>query len=100
MLEDCKALKSVLEKHIRNCSKVFIIGHCGPDFDSFGASIGLYSIARNFYKKAFIIIDDDPAKIEPGVKRILDAEKDNYRIISKSEFEGLADEKSLVISAV
>lgn len=97
MLEDCKALKSVLEKHIRNCSKVFIIGHCGPDFDSFGAAIGLNAIVRNFYKKAYIIIDDDPAKIEPGVKRILDVEKDKYNIITKSEFEELADEKSLVI---
>ena len=97
MLEDVKVLKSVLEKHIRSSSKVFIIGHCGPDFDSFGAAIGLNAIVRNFYKKAYIIIDDDVSKIEPGVKRILDVEKDKYNIITKSEFEELADERSLLI---
>ena len=97
MLEDFKILKSVLERHIKKCSKVFIIGHIGPDFDSFGASIGLYSIAKYFCKKAYIIIDDEPTKIEPGVKRILDAEKGNYRIISKHDFEKITDENSLVI---
>ena len=69
MLEDFKDLRVILEKKIKNCSSVFIVGHNGPDFDSFGAAIGLSAIARNFYKKAYIIIDDEPTKIEPGVKK-------------------------------
>ena len=64
MLEDFKDLRVVLEKKIKNCSSVFIVGHDGPDFDSFGAAIGLSAIARNFYKKAYIIIDDEPTIYE------------------------------------
>ena len=97
MLEEFRELRTLLEKHIRKCSKVFIIGHCGPDFDSFGASIGLYSIVRNFYKKAFIIIDDESTKLEPGIKSILDSEKGKYRIINKDEYLQLVDDNSLLI---
>lgn len=97
MLEDFKDLRVVLEKKIKNCSSVFIVGHDGPDFDSFGAAIGLSAIARNFYKKAYIIIDDEPTKIEPGVKKIIDAENDNYRFITRREFQQLADHNSLLI---
>ena len=70
MLEDFKDLRIALEKKIKNCSSVFIVGHDGPDFDSFGAAIGLSAIARNFNKKAYIIIDDEPTKIESGVKKL------------------------------
>ncbi len=97
MLKEFKDLRTTLEKKIRNCSNIFIIGHCGPDFDSLGAAIGLYSISRAFYKKAYIIIDDDQTKIEPGVKKIIDAENSRYRFITKSEYLNLVDDKSLVI---
>lgn len=97
MLEDFKDLKLALEKKMKNCSSVFIVGHNGPDFDSFGAAIGLCAIARNFYKKAYIVIDDEPTKIEPGVKKIIDAEHERYRFITRKEFQELVDDKSLLV---
>ena len=97
MLTEFKELKNTLEKKIKSSSNVFIVGHCGPDFDSLGAAIGMYSIARNFYKKAYIVIDDEQTKIEPGVKKIIDAESEKYRFITKKEYQALVDDKSLVI---
>lgn len=97
MLADFKELKLELEKKLKTCSNVFIVGHQGPDFDSFGAAIGLCAIARHFYKKSYIIIDDEQAKIEPGVKKIIDAEEDRYRFITRQEFLELVDDKSLLI---
>ena len=97
MLEDFKDLRLALESKLKNCSSVFIVGHNGPDFDSFGAAIGLCALSRFFYKKAYIVIDDEQTKIEPGVKKILDSEKERYRFITKSDFEELVDEDSLLI---
>ena len=97
MLEDFKDLRLALESKLKNCSSVFIVGHNGPDFDSFGAAIGLCALSRFFYKKAYIVIDDEQTKIEPGVKKILDSEKDRYRFITKSDFEELVDDDSLLI---
>ena len=97
LLEDLKDLKVTLERKLKNCSNVFIVGHNGPDFDSLGAAIGLCAISRNFYKKSYIIIDDEQAKLEPGVKKIIDAEQKHYRFITRSEFQQLADENSLLI---
>lgn len=97
MLEDFKSLKNALEKSMKNCSSVFIIGHNGPDFDSFGAAIGISVLSRYFYKKAYIVIDDEPTKIEPGVKKIIDAEQEHYRFITRREFKELADKKSLLV---
>lgn len=97
LLEDLKDLKVTLEKKIKNCSNVFIVGHNGPDFDSLGAAVGLCAISRNFYKKSYIVIDDEQSKLEPGVKKIIDAEHSHYRFITRSEFQQLVDDKSLLI---
>lgn len=82
---------------MKNCSSIFIVGHNGPDFDSFGAAIGLCAIARNFHKRSYIVIDDEYEKIEPGVKKIIDAEHCHYKFITRSDFQRLVDDKSLLI---
>ncbi len=100
-----KALKEVLEELINNSSNVFLIGHNGPDFDSIGACIGLYTLAEFYGKKAYIIVDDEESKIEPGVKRIMDENKDRFHFIKKNDFqeilkknsESLVRQKSLLI---
>lgn len=90
-------LKEQLDQRIRKCSNVFITGHNGPDFDAIGSSIGLLTYATAIGKKAYIIVDDEPTKIEPGVKKIIDEHKDKFHIITRKEFEALHDEKSLLI---
>lgn len=94
---EIRLLKEILEKEIDNCSTVFIIGHNSPDFDSIGSCIGLYFFAKHYGKNVYIIIDDNELKIESGVKRILDENKDKLPIIKKKDYLDLVDDNSLLI---
>lgn len=94
---EIRLLKEMLENGMKNSSKVFIIGHNSPDFDSIGSCLGLYILARHYNKNVFIIVDDDELKIEPGVKRIIEEVRDNIPIIKKSDYLELADKDSLLI---
>ena len=84
---EIRLLKETLESEIKDCSNVFIVGHNSPDFDSIGSCIGLYFFAKHYGKNAYIIVDDDELKIESGVKRILDENKENLPIIKKLVFK-------------
>lgn len=96
-VSECRNLKNTLETEIRRSSNVFIIGHNNPDFDSIGSAVGLYTLARNYRKKAYIIVNDDATEIEPGVKRIIDENRGDIPFITNSEFLELKKDKSLVI---
>ena len=97
MSEKLKGLKYILDIKIKDADNVFIIGHNGPDFDSIGSCIGLYTLVSQMGKKAYIIVDDEPSKIEPGVKKIIDDNVGNYHIINKDDALVLANSKSLLI---
>lgn len=92
-----RPFKRELEGEIKNSSKVFIIGHNSPDFDSIGSAIGLYSFVKRLGKEPYIIVDDDPAKIESGVKKIIDDNRDFINIINKGECLELLNNNSMLI---
>ena len=73
MIDNIRELKACLESEIKKSSKVFIVGHNSPDFDAIGSAIGLFVLAEQLGKKAYIILDDDEFKMEPGVKKIIDS---------------------------
>ena len=81
-----KNFKNLLESEIKKSSNVFIIGHNGPDFDSIGACIGLAVLAEHFHKDAYIIVNDKIIRMEPGVKKIIDDNRDQFSFITNEEF--------------
>ena len=92
-----KQLKEQLDYDIKRCSKVFIVGHNSPDFDSIGAAVGIHALAASYGKQAYIIVDDDEMQIEPWVKRILSENGKKYQLIKKQDYLDYVDDKSLVI---
>ncbi len=48
--------------------QVFIMGHRNGDVDSFGASIGVYAIARALERKAHIVLDTITPSMKPFVE--------------------------------
>lgn len=97
MSETMKSLKVLLEQLVNNSSKVFIIGHKEPDYDSIGSSIGLQVLCEALGKEAYIILDDPDIGLEPGVKKIKEEAKNKHKIISLDDFLQLQEEGSLLI---
>ena len=85
--QDIRKLKLKLESEAKKSSKVFIIGHNNPDFDSMGSCIGIYTILKYVGKEAYIIVNDDDVKLQPGIKKIMDETRLNYKFIKKGEFD-------------
>lgn len=94
MPEICKDLKISLLRNIRVSSKVFIIGHNDPDFDSISSAIAVATLCRFLGKESYIIVDDMDENIEPGVKKIIDSNKDKYNMIKLSHFKELSKDDS------
>lgn len=92
-----KELRSKLENEIKKCSRVFIIGHDGPDLDAIGSAIGLYALAKYYKKPASIIVDDEPSKLDSSVKKVIDDCKDKYSIINKDKALEMQNPNSLLI---
>ena len=98
MSDSAKRIKELLEKSICNSSKVFIVGHNTPDYDSIGSALALSIIAKNYGKNAYIIVNDNDIGLDPGIKKILDENKKIHNIISLEECHSLIDEHSLLIA--
>ena len=96
-MKKLKELKSKLENDMKKSSKIFIIGHNSPDFDAIGACIGIYQLAKFYKKQAYIIVEDDESKIEPGVKKIIDSIKSKYTFIKRDDYLKSVDQESLLV---
>ena len=94
--DSIKKLKNVVIDSMENSSKVFLIGHNNPDFDSIGSCIGLQVLATDLEKDAYIILEDE-IKIEPGVKKIKDENQEKFNFIDKKTYQQLKDENSILI---
>lgn len=97
MSEMLKDLKKTLYEVIKDSSKVFIVGHNEPDFDSIGSAIGLLTICRLHGRKAYIVVNDADINLEPGVKEIIDANRKNFNIIDMNTFKALVNKNSSLI---
>lgn len=98
MNEGINELANNLESNINMASKVFITGHNNPDYDAIGSAFGLATIVKFLGKEAYVIVNDDPANLDVGVRKILQANKDNYNIINLVEARNILDDKSLLIT--
>jgi len=85
------ALKQLLDQS----SKVIIMGHKIPDMDSFGAAIGVYRMALNRGKDAFVVMNGNQGNIEAIYGKFKDNK--SYAFITPQRARELCDEKTLVI---
>lgn len=52
--------------------EVYVMGHRMGDVDSFGASVGIYRIAKALDKKAYIVLNDVTSSMQPMVEMFRD----------------------------
>jgi len=82
---------------IKDCSKVFIMGHVNADIDCLGAGVGLYSITHHMGKECYIVQDTINASIEPMVEKLKkDPKYEDVFVDINKAFE-LLDENSLLV---
>ncbi len=78
--------------------KVVIMGHSLGDVDSFGASIGVYRIAKTLGKRAYIVLNDITTSVRPVIERFEnnpDYEED--MIINGSKAMELVNNNTLLV---
>lgn len=88
------ALKELVEAK----EKVVIMGHSLGDVDSFGASIGIYRIAKALNKRAYIVINDVTTSVRPIMERFTgnpDYEED--MIINGSKAVEIVNNNTLLV---
>ncbi len=78
---------------------VYVMGHRIGDVDSFGASVGIYRIAKTMEKKAHIVLNDVTASMQPMVEMFLDNEEyaDDMIINNMQALEMVGNNAVLVV---
>lgn len=86
-----------LEELIEESNQVMIMGHINPDIDALGSAIGMYRLAKNLGKEAYIVANTSGMALS-GVKSSLD-EEEEYRnaIINKEVAENKITPDTLLI---
>ena len=98
MSNKLRLLKEVLMRNIKEASRVFIVGHNTPDYDAIGAGLGMAKIAKELGKDAYIIVNDPQQNLDPGVVKVIEESKEEYKFITLEEYKKLADLDSLLIA--
>lgn len=97
-VQNIKELKATIEEKTNQCNQVFIVAHNNADFDAIASAIGLSHIIKKLGKNAYIILNEDPTKIEPGVKRIIEEINQVVNIISVEDYINLKSSNDLLIT--
>lgn len=84
-----------LESLIDSASNVLIMGHKNPDMDAFGSALGVYCLARQRGKRAYIVIDQITEALTLLYNEIL--EEGRHEIITGEKALEVLDEKSVLI---
>ena len=97
-MENIKELKTTLESKTILSNQVFIVPHKSADFDAIASAISMSLIIKKLGKPSYIIIEEEPTKIEPGVKNIIEAIEDTVSIINLEKYSKLKTDNDLLIT--
>jgi Predicted signaling protein consisting of a modified GGDEF domain and a DHH domain len=78
--------------------KIVIMGHKIGDIDSLGAAIGVYRIAKNFNKKAYIVVNEVTSSLRPMMNKFMnnsDYEEDMF--IKNEKAKEIVDANTLLV---
>ncbi|MBQ2640195.1 MAG: DHH family phosphoesterase [Bacilli bacterium] len=98
MGKSVKCLANMFSDIYQKSTKIFIVGHDEPDYDAIASAIGLSELCQNVGIESYIIVNDNDIELEPGVKQIIDKEKDRCNIINLDRFEELMDNTASLIT--
>lgn len=97
-MKNLREFKEMLEQKIKNSDQVFIVPHVGADLDAIASCIAMNYIVKKYNKPVYILLDEDPVKIEPGVKMIIDEARKNILIVSLEKYKRMSSGNDLLIT--
>lgn len=97
-MQNIKELKLVLENEILKSNQIFIVPHKNADFDAIASSIGMSLIASKLNKPSYIILEEIPTKIEPGVKKMVEDIGEYVSIINMDTYKSLKSSNDALIT--
>ena len=75
------------------------MGHSIGDVDSFGASIGIYRIAKTLNRKANVVLNEVNQSVKPIRDRFYTKEYEGDMIVTGDEAKELVDENTVLLIA-
>lgn len=93
-----RVIAHALKRFIEQSENVFIMGHKIGDMDSFGASIGIYSVVKSCGKEGYIVLNESNPSIDNLMERVKEEHPEylDY-IITTEEALSKVNESSLCI---
>lgn len=86
-----------LKELIEGKEKVIVMGHSIGDVDSFGASVGIYRIAKTLGRKAHIVMDECNASVKPIRDRFYNGDYEEDMIVTGEEALERIDPNTLLV---
>lgn len=92
-----RVIAETLCTHISSSSRVLIMGHKNPDFDSIGACIGLARLSMYCGVECKIVIDTDHVNFRIATERLVGSEEYEHLFIDGAHALELIEPSTLVI---
>ena len=86
-----------LKELIEGKERVVVMGHSIGDVDSFGASVGIYRIAKTLNRKAHIVLNDVNSSVKPIKDRFYNKEYEDDMIVNSQMAMELVDESTVLV---
>ena len=86
-----------LKELIEGKERVVVMGHSIGDADSFGASVGVYRIAKTLERKAYVVLDQCSPSVRPLCDRFYSGDYEDGIIVNREEAGKLVDENALLV---
>ena len=92
-----RVISHALEEIIENSENVMVMGHLNADIDSLGSSLGIYRLAKELGKEAFIVNNSNGLAVENFVTTLKKQEEYKNVIIDKSTALSKISSETLLI---
>lgn len=92
-----RVIAFALRELIDQSSQVIIMGHDNGDIDSLGASLGIYRIAKNRNKDAYILLNRSNPTIESILAKIEKSQEYTGLFINSGEAYDMLNQKTLIV---
>jgi len=80
-----RVISHALEEIIETSENIMVMGHLNADIDSLGSSLGIYRLAKEFGKEAYIVNNTNGLAVESFVETLKKEEEYKNIIIDKAE---------------